>query len=144
MARLHVHSQQQPYVGRHVGVIGVRRAPRLGRVAAQLRALLRAVERLFTRAVDVGGFTRRSENVGKLRTIERSEGMQPVARVAAPPVRHVRPRVELGEFPDGYDRNHYPTLTFVQEKVVIAYRSGVLPADQRVKLLAIPEQDIYR
>ena len=96
MARLHVHSQQQPYVGRHVGVIGVRRAPRLGRVAAQLRALLRAVERLFTRAVDVGGFTRRSENVGKLRTIERSEGMQPVARVAAPPVRHVRPRVELG------------------------------------------------
>ena len=77
-------------------------------------------------------------------TIERSEGMQPIARVAAPPVRHVRPRVKLGEFPDGYDRNHYPTLAFVQQKVVIAYRSGVLPPDRKVKLLAIPEQDIYR
>ena len=72
------------------------------------------------------------------RTIERSEGMQPIARVAAPPVRHVRPRVKLGEFPDGYDRNHYPTLAFVQQKVVIAYRSGVLPPDRKVKLLAIP------
>ena len=85
-----------------------------------------------------------AETWENFRTIERSEGMEPAARVATPPVRHVRPRIELGDLPDGYDRNHYPTLAFVQDKVVITYRSGVLRADRKVKLLAIPETDLYR
>ena len=46
LAGLHLDRQHQAQLGHHVGVVGMRRPPRLVRVVAELRALLMAVERL--------------------------------------------------------------------------------------------------
>jgi hypothetical protein len=83
----------------------------------------------------------------RYRTIERSGGMAVVDKVAIPPVKHVRPKEELGEFPETYGRYHYPKLAFVDRKVVITYSSDTYPAgklDRRNALLVVPEEQFYR
>ena len=80
------------------------------------------------------------------RTIERSPGMQPIDRVESPPVKHVRPREDLGDFPEGYSRNHYPTLVAMQEKLLIANRFNSWPSgklQRKLKLRVIPERELY-
>ena len=80
------------------------------------------------------------------RTLERSPGMQPIDRVEPPPVKHVRPREDLGNFPEGYSRNHYPTLVAMPDKLLVANRFNSWPGGkpQRIiKLQVIPERDIY-
>ena len=61
---------------------------------------------------------------GSFRTIERSEGLQPIERVEPPSVRHVRANEELGTLPDNYAHYHYPSLAFVQGKVLLIYNTG--------------------
>jgi predicted neuraminidase len=69
-----------------------------------------------------------SRNEGKtwdnFRTIERSEGLEPTERIDPPPVHHVRASEELGTLPDNYAQYHYPSLAFVQGKVLLIYNSS--------------------
>jgi hypothetical protein len=58
---------------------------------------------------------------GRFRTLEVSEGLARVDRVQPSPIKHVRAAEELGRLPDGYAYYHYPSLAFVQGKVVFAY-----------------------
>ena len=79
------------------------------------------------------------------RTLERSPGMQPIDRVEPPPVKHVRPRENLGNFPEGYRRNHYPTLVPRPGKLLIADRLDSWPGgkpQRKIKFRVIPERDI--
>jgi hypothetical protein len=62
-----------------------------------------------------------TESWSHFKTVERSDGLDAVDRVALPPVRHVRANRELGVLPDGYMYVHYPRLQFVQGKVVLFY-----------------------
>jgi hypothetical protein len=76
------------------------------------------------------------------KTLERSEGMEPVGRVTLPPVKHVRPKEQLGNFPDTYGRYHYPKLAFVQGNVVVQYDYDTYADGKRARknaLLVAPE-----
>ncbi|PYV18409.1 MAG: hypothetical protein DMG07_03985, partial [Acidobacteria bacterium] len=83
---------------------------------------------------------------GNFRTIERSGGMEEVDRVKLPPVKHVRPKEQLGTFPESYARYHYPKLAFVQKQVAVTYSADTYPGGKlarRDALLVIPEDRFY-
>jgi hypothetical protein len=80
------------------------------------------------------------------KTLERSAGMAPIRRVALPPVKHVRPKEELGNFPDDYGRYHYPKLAFVQGSVLVTYSSDAFGGGKRERkdaVLVVPEERFY-
>ena len=65
-----------------------------------------------------------TESWSHFKTVERSDGLDAVDRIAPSPIQHVRANADLGVLPDRYCYHHYPRLHFVQDKAVLFYNSG--------------------
>jgi hypothetical protein len=73
---------------------------------------------------------------GNFKTLELSEGLEPVERVAPEhPVKMVRARDFVGQLPDGWAYFHYSNVCFASDSVYVMYLRGA-------PLLGIAEQNL--
>ncbi len=83
---------------------------------------------------------------GRHKNVSVGPGVDPVEAIEAPPIRHVRPSMDVGELASGFAKIDYPRLAFVQDRVVFIYNHTTYPdfwqpLQQRLKIAR--EQALY-